>query len=191
MRPNVRFAHLELHGKTLKMSLKPPPNYLAGYAPHLTEQVHNLIHQGRFGEVLLAKYPETHSIRTDKALYEYVTALKNSYLRKAPAFNRVVFDSKLHLTHKALGTHTRKSAVHGAKLKAKKEMHIASLFKEVPLAFLRMIVVHELAHTREQEHNKAFYQMCLHMEPNYHQLEFDLRAYLVYLEHTDAGLWTR
>jgi hypothetical protein len=69
-------------------------------------------------------------------------------------------------------------------------MHVASVFKEMPLEFLRMIVVHELAHIREHDHNKAFYKMCLHMEPEYHQLEFDLRAYLTYLDITGEPLWS-
>ncbi|NTV12271.1 MAG: M48 family metallopeptidase, partial [Zoogloea sp.] len=56
--------------------------------------------------------------------------------------------------------------------------------------FLRMIVVHELAHIKEREHDKAFYQLCRHMEPDYHQLEFDLRADLSYLEATGLPLWT-
>jgi len=38
--------------------------------------------------------------------------------------------------------------------------------------------VHELAHLKEREHGKAFYALCLHMEPDYHQLEFDLRLWL-------------
>ena len=45
-----------------------------------------------------------------------------------------------------------------------------------------MIVVHELAHLKEREHDKAFYQLCQHMEPDYHQLEFDLRLYLTQME---------
>ncbi len=44
-----------------------------------------------------------------------------------------------------------------------------------------MIVVHELAHLKEKEHNKAFYQLCCHMEPQYHQLEFDTRLWLTQL----------
>lgn len=44
-----------------------------------------------------------------------------------------------------------------------------------------MIVVHELAHLKERDHDKAFYQLCLHMEPNYMQYEFDCRVYLVWL----------
>jgi len=52
-----------------------------------------------------------------------------------------------------------------------------------------MIVVHELAHLRVRDHDKAFYQLCLHMEPDYHQYEFDLRAYLVYRDAGGEALW--
>jgi predicted metal-dependent hydrolase len=45
-----------------------------------------------------------------------------------------------------------------------------------------MIVVHELAHLKEKEHNKAFYNLCTHMEPEYHQLEFEMRLYLTHVE---------
>jgi predicted metal-dependent hydrolase len=55
---------------------------------------------------------------------------------------------------------------------------VASLFKAAPPQFLQMIVVHELAHLKQREHDKAFYQLCVHMEPNYHQYEFDLRLFL-------------
>jgi len=44
-----------------------------------------------------------------------------------------------------------------------------------------MIVVHELAHLKERAHDKAFYALCTHMAPDYHQLEFDLRLYLTQL----------
>src|SRR5690606_30172682 len=78
--------------------------------------------------------------------------------------------------------------VQGGKLKAKKEIRISALFRRVPEPFLTMIVVHELAHLREKDHNKAFYQLCCYMEPDYHQLEFDLR---LYLSHRDryGDLW--
>lgn len=82
----------------------------------------------------------------------------------------------------ALGTHTTVSRVQGGKLKAKREIRVASLFKEAPSEFLKMIVVHELAHIKEPQHDKAFYQLCTHMAPNYHQLEFDLRLYLTQLD---------
>ena len=38
--------------------------------------------------------------------------------------------------------------------------------------------MHELAHLKEKAHDKAFYQLCTHMEPQYHQYEFDLRLWL-------------
>jgi predicted metal-dependent hydrolase len=52
-----------------------------------------------------------------------------------------------------------------------------------------MIVVHELAHLRERGHDKAFYQLCIHMEPAYHQLEFEVRVYLTHLEASGERLW--
>jgi predicted metal-dependent hydrolase len=72
--------------------------------------------------------------------------------------------------------------VQGGKIKSKREIRVASLFKDAPPEFLKMIVVHELAHLKEREHDKAFYQLCTHMAPDYHQLEFDLRLYLTQLE---------
>lgn len=81
--------------------------------------------------------------------------------------------------------HTYVSRVQGGKLKAKNELRVSSVFKRTPEPFLNMIVVHELAHLKEKEHNKAFYQLCRHMQPNYHQLEFDVRVYLTHLE--DVG----
>ena len=89
----------------------------------------------------------------------------------------------------ALGTHTSVSRVQGNKLKAKREIRIAALFKNVPDEFLRMITVHELAHLKEKAHDKAFYQLCKHMEPDYHQLEFEVRVYLTHLETSGARLW--
>jgi len=155
----------------------------------LIAQIQRLMDEDKLGEILLKKYPKSHQVRTDRALYEYVNGLKDQYLRKTGPLSKVAFDSKLHITANALGTHTRKSQKHGAKHKNKREIHIASLFKTTPPEFLRMIVVHELAHSKESDHNKAFYQLCEHMEPNYHQLEFDLRVYLSYLESGNTALW--
>ena len=87
---------------------------------------------------------------------------------------------RLSIEHHALGLNTAISRVQGGKLKAKKEIRISSFFKETPAEFLRMIVVHELAHLKERDHDKAFYQLCQHMEPNYYQYEFDCRVYLLW-----------
>ena len=61
------------------------------------------------------------------------------------------------------------------------------MFRDAPAPFLKMILVHELAHLKEREHNKAFYQLCIHMEPDYFQLEFDLRLYLTHREACAAA----
>ena len=45
-----------------------------------------------------------------------------------------------------------------------------------------MIVVHELSHLKEKEHNKAFYNLCTFIQDDYHQIEFDLRVYLLHLD---------
>jgi predicted metal-dependent hydrolase len=159
-------------------------NYLMGYPPSLQKQVQELVAQDRLGALLQRKYRQTHEIRTDKALYEYVMELKSSFLRNAEPLSKVAFDNKLHVIAHALGTHTTISRVQGNKLKSKREIRVASLFREVPLEFLRMITVHELAHIKEKAHDKAFYQLCTYMEPQYHEFELDLRLYLT---HVDAG----
>jgi len=164
-------------------------DYLAGYSPALVAQVRQLIDQDELAGRLLHKYPQAHDVRTDKALYDYVQELKNAHMRSAGPLGKVAFDGKLHVVHNALGTHTTVSRVQGSKLRSKREIRIATVFREMPEAFLRMIAVHELAHLREREHNKAFYQLCLHMEPDYRQLEFDLRVYLTHLETTGRALW--
>ncbi|MDO8207455.1 MAG: DUF45 domain-containing protein [Gallionella sp.] len=171
------------------MRPKPSPNYLAGYPAALTEQVRLLIEQGTLADILLQKYPAAHTVRNDRALYDYVLASKDRYMRNAGPLSRVAFDSTLHVERRALGMHTSTSRVQGIKLKTRREIRVAAVFREMPPEFLCMIVVHELAHLKEREHNKAFYQLCLHMEPDYHQLEFDLRTYLTYLDATGKPLW--
>ncbi|BBP79889.1 M48 family peptidase [Pseudomonas gingeri NCPPB 3146 = LMG 5327] len=154
--------------------------YLQAYPTSLQDQVRQMIAGDQLGTYLNQRYPGRHGVQSDKALYGYALALKQEHLRNAPAIDKVLFDNRLDLTHRALGLHTAISRVQGGKLKAKKEIRIASLFKEAAPEFLRMIVVHELAHLKESDHNKAFYQLCEYMQPGYHQLEFDLRVYLTW-----------
>lgn len=146
-----------------------------------------MIAQNRLGDYLRQRYPERHAVQSDKALYAYVQALKQEHLRNAPNLDKVLFDSRLDLTHRALGLHTAVSRVQGGKLKAKKEIRVAALFKDAAPEFLKMIVVHELAHLKESDHNKAFYQLCEYMQPGYHQLEFDLRVYLTWRDLPGAA----
>ncbi len=164
------------------MSADPSLKYLAGYSPDLLDQVRALMAEGRLAEGLERRYPECHAVSSDGALYDYVNGLKTRYMRNAGPLSKVVYDSRLHLVQRALGTHTAISRTQGGNLRAKREIRIASLFREAPAAFLRMIAVHELAHLKEREHGKVFYALCTHMEPSYHQLEFDVRLWLTALE---------
>jgi len=156
--------------------------YLAGYPPHVVAQVQALIEKGRLGEVLGNRYDQAHAVRNDAQLYEYVQDLKDRHLRKAVPLGKVIYDSKLQVMKHALGTHTTISRVQGGRLKTSREIRIATVFRDAPAEFLKMIVVHELAHLKEAQHDKTFYRLCTHMEPGYHQLEFDLRMYLTHLE---------
>jgi predicted metal-dependent hydrolase len=159
-----------------------PLKYLQAYPATLQDKVRQLIAQQRLGEHLAKRYPDRHDVQSDKSLYAYVAALKQQYLKNAPGIDKVLYDAKLDVLRNALGLHTAISRVQGSRLKAKKEIRVASLFKAAAPEFLQMIVVHELAHLKEMDHNKAFYQLCTYMLPDYHQLEFDLRAYLTWRE---------
>lgn len=156
--------------------------YLNHYPQVVKEQVLELIKQDKLAKHLLNKYPSPHSKKTDKTLFSYVNELKNTYMKKVAPLSKAIYDTKINVIHNALGTHHFISRVQGNKLKAKNEIRIASMFKKVPQEFLEMIVVHELAHFKEKKHNKAFYKLCEHMQANYHQVEFDLRLYLTYVD---------
>jgi len=160
--------------------MTPSLKYLQHYSPALQEKIRQLQSQNLLGEYITQRYPQSHSIQTDKALYQYSSDIKQEFLRNAPLLDKVHYDSRLSIEHHALGLNTAISRVQGGKLKAKKEIRISSFFKESPAEFLRMIVVHELAHLKERNHDKAFYQLCQYMEPNYHQYEFDCRVYLLW-----------
>jgi predicted metal-dependent hydrolase len=162
--------------------LMEPLKYLVGYPPQVLARVQALLEQGRLGKVLEDRYGQMHTVRTDGQLYDYVQALKDRHLRQSVPLGKVVYDSKLQVMKHALGTHTSISRVQGGRLKASREIRIATVFRDAPADFLKMIVVHELAHLKEAEHDKAFYRLCTHMEAEYHQLEFDLRLYLMQLE---------
>lgn len=163
-------------------------NYIAHYPASLREQAEHLLTSQRSGDWFLEKYPCAHTQRSERALYDFTQAIKERYLRSSAPLSRVCYDDHLHAVEHALGMHRFISRVQGKKLKAKHEIRISRLFRTVPEVFLTMIVVHELAHLREKEHNKAFYQLCCYMEPDYHQLEFEFRLYLCHRAQYGA-LW--
>jgi predicted metal-dependent hydrolase len=154
--------------------------YISHYPEQIQQQVRQLISQRQLGNWLAKRYPEKHVVQSDSALFDYVTELKNRYMRNVSAINKVQYDSKLSVVHHALGLNVRKAQMQGAKIKRKHDIIIASVFREAPPEFLRMIAVHELAHLKETQHDKAFYQLCVHMEPDYHQLEFDFRLFMTH-----------
>ncbi|ENM5731288.1 M48 family metallopeptidase [Vibrio mimicus] len=162
--------------------MHPALKYIQGYPPHIVERVAQLQENDRLVTWFEQRYPDRHDIQSEKALFDFTMALKNQYMKKTAPLSKVVYDGKIHLINNALGLHSYVSRVHGNKLKAKNEIRIANVFKQAPEPLLRMLVVHELAHLKEKEHNKAFYQLCCHMEPNYHQLELDARLYMMVLE---------
>ena len=156
--------------------------YINHYPEVTKNQVKALIEQNKLGAYLKSKYKNLHSHKTDKTLFSYVNNLKNEHIKKSNPLSKVLYDGKMDVVSNALGTHHFISRVQGTKLKTKNEIRIASIFKNLPEEFLEMIAVHELAHFKEKEHNKAFYKLCVYMQPSYHQVEFDLRLYLTHLE---------
>jgi predicted metal-dependent hydrolase len=156
--------------------------YLTAYSDQIQAQVLAMLDQNTLGDFILQRHPKAHSFSKDASLREYALNIKNQYMKKSAPINKVVYDAKLHIVKNALGTHTYAPRVQGAKIKTKNEIRISSIFKVGPEAFLNMIVVHELAHIKEKQHNKAFYQLCVRMLEGYHQLEFETRLYLTQLE---------
>ncbi len=156
--------------------------YLMGYPKTLLSQVEELIHTEKLGTFLKKRYPKIHSLNSDKALYNYAMEIKNRSLKKSVPLSRVSYCNKMTSLYSTLGLQKSQSRVHGSKLKSHHEIQIASVFKRCPEEFLRMIVVHEVVHLKEKEHNKAFYKLCHHIEPAYQQYEFDMRLYLTHLD---------
>lgn len=166
----------------LPLTEYPQMKYLSAYSESIQTQVQQMIDNQTLEKYLLSKYPKTHHYNNDKSLRDYVMDIKKHYLKKSSPISQIRYDDKLHIVKNALGTHTYVSRMQGSKLKSKNEIRIASMFKKTSEPFLEMIVVHELAHIKEKEHNKAFYQLCQHMMPDYHQLELDVRIYLTQVE---------
>lgn len=152
--------------------------YLQGYDDETLDGVRRLVERGGLAPYLAAKYPGCHPHTTNTLLRGYVEELRRRHMKTAPAVARVEYDERLVAGEAALGLHTFESRVHGGRLRASSGIRIAGVFRRAPLEFLRMIVVHELAHLREREHTKAFWRLCVAMEADYHQFEFDVRLWL-------------
>ena len=164
--------------------------YISGYPVELRKQVESLLVQGKLELYLAQKYPDKHAVNNDKKLREYVLRIKNQYLKKSAPVKQIKFSQKLNVIENALGINLKKIKVQGAKLRPVNEILISSLFKTFPEKFLKMIVVHELAHLKIRAHDKSFYQLCNHMLPDYAQLEFDTRVYLTLMDFKERNLYT-
>jgi predicted metal-dependent hydrolase len=153
-------------------------DWLAGFPEEARARIEALHASGELRPRLEARYPDRHEIRDNAALRTYVMDLKRTYMKSSAPLGKVRYSDKISTLHRALGLHTYAVRVQGNKLKRKNELRVASRFKDLPPEFLRMVVVHELAHLRHKDHDKAFYRLCTHMEPEYHRYETDLRLYL-------------
>ena len=156
-----------------------PLKYLQAYPASLQDQVRQLIAENRLGEYLERRYPGRHDVQSDKALYAYTMNLKQEHLRNAPAWTRCSTTTSSTWSSVPSACTPRSRGCRAASSRRRRKSAWLPVQDAAP-EFLRMIVVHELAHLKESEHNKAFYQLCQYMLPDYHQLEFDLRVYLTW-----------
>lgn len=179
---NCAFSEFLLNFSPMSSKPSTVQKYLANYPLNIVQDVQRLTDEDKLADYLRQRHPHPHTIYKDTDLREYVIALKNKHMRKSAPLSKVIYDSKLHVVHNALGLHSYVSRIQASKLKAKNELRVSAVFKKASEALLNMIVVHELAHLKEKEHNKSFYRLCLHMLPNYHQLEFEMRLLLIQLE---------
>ncbi|WP_372655703.1 M48 family metallopeptidase [Halobacteriovorax sp.] len=156
--------------------------YFKGYPEEVLNQIEGLVQSDKLKTYLITKYPAPHNISSDKLLFQYTNGLKQQYLKKAPQLSKVIYEKQKDIVQSALGNHTFISRNHGGKLKSKHEIRVSSTLKKAPMEMLEMLIVHELAHFKEKEHNKAFYNLCTYMQEDYHQVEFDLRLYLLLID---------
>ncbi len=159
-------------------------DYLGGFPAEFRKRAFELKDDGQLIPRLQAQYSLGHQVTNNGALYEFTMGLKRQFLKSSSPISKIRFSDKLNTLHRTLGLHTYVSRVQGAKLKAKHEIRVCSVFKTLPMEFLRMVVVHELAHVRHKAHDKAFYRLCEHMEPDYMRYETDLRLWL--FAHADV-----
>ncbi len=159
--------------------------YLAHYSEGLRAQVQSLIDKRELGAWLRKRYPalaDGHELQSNAALYNFAMRIKRAKMASSRPVSKVRYCDKISTLNHALGLHTYAARVQGAKVKTKHEIRVASVFKRGAVEFVEMIVVHELAHLRERDHNRAFYRLCRHMLPDYDRVEFDMRVWLTWLD---------
>ncbi|MGB0733309.1 MAG: YgjP-like metallopeptidase domain-containing protein [Pontibacterium sp.] len=160
--------------------------YIAHYPTQVKAQVTELLTTERLGDWLKQRHGTPHNFRANHQLFELGQTLKNQFLRKAPPLHHIAYSDKVLRSHDALGVNVKKTRSHGKKQPIRREILVDTLFKGLSEPLLRMILAHEIAHIKEQEHNKSFYSLCCHIEPQYHQLELELRLILVYRDYYNS-----
>ncbi|MCF2860104.1 DUF45 domain-containing protein [Pseudoalteromonas sp. SMS1] len=153
--------------------------YFQHYPENVQAQVYQLISNNQLQTYFKRKFPNGHQLQNQQELYQYSTEIKQHFLKNTPRLNSVSFNKHSDMVKGTLGTHTHQNKVHGKKLKARYDIALNNQLKYAPEAILRALIVHELAHFKHADHSKAFYKLCCHMEPEYHQLELDLRLFVV------------
>ena len=161
---------------------------LAGYPDEPVAQAQAGIADGTALAWIAERYPERHKISSNQELFAYAQELKMRHFKNAPQLSKVQFDKNPRSAHKALGQHDKDLNASDKRLVKSREVRISGLFRAAPAAFLRLMVVHELAHQKYAEHDHDFYRMCSHIEPDYDEVEFDLRVYLSALERKTPRL---
>ncbi len=153
--------------------------FLESCSDKVQNKIRSIIEDDGLEVYLKDLYPETHSISTDKALFVYAQDIRKKYMRKAKPAHKVIFDETDDNVYNALGDKNNDLILADNGHKIKNVIRIASLFKSAPAELFYMVVVHELAHLKERDHSKNFYRLCLHMDDDYDQHEFDLKLFLI------------
>jgi hypothetical protein len=139
---------------------------------------------GRWARPWPAATPEPHTVRTDAALYDYRRWTSLRHMRQSGPVSLVVYDAKLKVLTQALH-HTTIARVQGGKLKAKREIRVASLFRDAPADFLHDRRA-RAGPPQGARARQGLLRPSSHMAPDYHQLEFDTRLWLLALQWAPA-----
>ncbi len=68
--------------------------YIQGYPENIVSQVEQLITSNRLVNWFESRYPENHTIKSEKALFEYTMAIKNRYMKKTAPLSKVSTTTK-------------------------------------------------------------------------------------------------
>ena len=107
----------------------PIQKYLGNYPATVIQQVQSLVDNDKLAGFLLQRHPVTHCVYNDNDLREYVLTLKNQHMKKSSPLSKVIYDSKIHVVHNALGLHSYVSRKQGGKLKTKNELRVSGCLR--------------------------------------------------------------